>query len=171
MEGLKFGVAYVIGMRKAGMLKFFIVAGWFAVPVLAKMIVHPTHAAGLFFYWLQGLAAPQYIPETEVTRGRLTAVLLLAGVLFANLVVTMLIYRRAKAFLPLWPFAILLVGVIGNASWWFGTGAWDNAGALAGFFPAATAGLASAVCEKWGADFVFGKDNRPDITDAVEYYE
>jgi hypothetical protein len=171
MEELKYGVAYVIGMRKAGILKFFSIAAWFAIPFLAKMIIHPTHAAGFFFYWLQGLPVPRYFPETEVTRGELTAVLVLAGVMFGNLVVTMLIYRRAQAFLPLWPFAIFLVGVIGNASWWFGTGVWDNAGALAGFSPAVTAGLASAVCEKWGADFVFGKDSRPDIADAVEYYE
>jgi hypothetical protein len=171
MEGLKYGVAYVIGMRKAGMLKFFMVAAWFAVPFLAKMIVHPTHAAGFFFYWLQGLPVPRYFPAAEVTRGELTAVLALVGVLFANFVVTTLIYRRAQAFLPLWPFAVLLVGVVGNLSWWFGTGVWDNAGALAGFFPAALAGIASAVCEKWGANFVFGEGNRPDITDAVEYYE
>ena len=170
MDELKYGVAYVIGMRKAGILKFFIVAGWFAVPCLAKMIMQPTHAAGFFFYWLQGLPVPGYVPAAEVTRGELTAVLALAGVIFAHFVTTTLLYRKVEAFLPLWPFAVVLVGVVGNASWWFGTGVWDNAGALAGFFPAALAGIASAACEKWGADFVFGKGNRPDIADAMENY-
>ena len=77
------GVAYVIGIREAGILKFLIVAGWFAVPVLAQMIEHPTHAAGFFFYWLHGLAVPRYFMAAEVTRAELTAVLALAGVIFA----------------------------------------------------------------------------------------
>jgi hypothetical protein len=171
MEELKYGVAYVLGMKKAGILKFFIVAGWFAVPVLAQMIQHPTHAAGFFFYWLQGLPVPGYFAAAEITRAELTSLMALGGVIFAHFVTTTLLYKRVGAFLPLWPFAILLVGFVGNAGWWFGTGVWDNAGALAGFFPAALAGVASKICEKWGADFVFGKDNRPDIADAVEYYE
>src|SRR5438270_12480203 len=134
---LRYGAAYVIGLREAGNLKFLIIAGWFAVPVLAQMIEHPTHAAGVFFYRLRWLPVPHYFTAAEVTRAELTAVLALAGVIFAHFVTTTLLYRRVKAFLPLWPFAVLFVGVVGNAGWWFGTGVWENAGALAGFFPAA----------------------------------
>jgi hypothetical protein len=170
-RGLKYGVAYVIGIRQAGILKFLIVAGWFAVPALAQMIEHPTHAAGFFFYWLQSLPVPHYFTTAEVTRAELTAVVALTGVIFAHFVTTTLLYRRVKAFLPLWPLAFLFVGVVGNLGWWFGKGVWDNAGALAGIFPAVLAGIVSMMCEKWGADFVFGRGERPDIEEAVEYYE
>jgi hypothetical protein len=169
MEDLKFGMAYVIGLRRAGVLKFFLVAAWFVVPFLAQMIQHPTHAAGFFFYWLQGQPVPRYFGSAEVTRAEFMALGALAAVVFVYLVVTTLIYRRAQFYVPLWPFAALLIGVVGNAGWWFGTGTWDTAGALAGFFPAALAGIASAVCEKLGADFVFGKGNRPAFDEEVDY--
>jgi hypothetical protein len=63
----------------------------------------------------------------------MTAVVALAGVVFAHFVAATLLYKRVGAFLPLWPFTVVLVGVVGNARWWFGTGVWDNTGALSGF--------------------------------------
>jgi hypothetical protein len=168
MEDFQFGMAYVIGMRRAGILKWFMVGSWFAVPFLAKMIAHPMHAAG-FWYWVNGQHVPHYFTSAEITRGELSAVVALVAVCFVYVVVTTLFYRRAGFYAPLWPFAALLVGIVGNGSWWLYTGTFDTTGALAGFMPMVLAGVAAGVCEKLGANFVFGKDNRPGLDEAVDY--
>src|SRR5262249_44135302 len=138
------------------------------VPVLGQTVEHPMDAAG-FWYWLNSEAVPHSFSSHEIVRGEFTALLVGAGVLFVNLVTTTLFYRRTQFWVSLWPLAALLVGGIGNAGWFFGTGYWDNTGALAGFMPAALAGGAMALCQNLGADFVFGKTNRPAFEDAGEY--
>jgi hypothetical protein len=142
----------VIGMRRGGFLSWVIVASWFLIPILAQTIMHPSDAAG-FWYWLNGQHVPRYYSSHEIVRGEFTTVLVLAGVLFANLVATTLFYRRTQFWLSLWPLAALLVGVIGNAGWWFGTGTWDSAGALVGWMPAALAGIAIGRVPEPGSRF------------------
>jgi hypothetical protein len=168
MGSLRYDLAFAVGLRRAGILKWLIVVCWFLVPVLGQTIMHPTDAAG-FWYWLNSQQLPRFYSSHEVVRGEFTAVFGLGAVIFVYLVAMTLFYRRAQFFVALWPIAALLVGVIGNAGWWFGTGYWDNTGALAGFFPAALAGISTAFCERLGADFVFGKDNRPAFSDAGDY--
>jgi hypothetical protein len=158
----------VIGMRRGGFLTWVIVATWFLVPFLGQTVVHPSDAAG-FWYWLNSQPVPRSFSSHEIVRGEFTTALALGGVLFVNLVATTLFYRRAQFWLSLWPLAALLVGGIGNAGWWLGTGAWDNAGAMAGLWPAGLAGGAMALCQNLGADFVFGKDNRPAFEEAGDY--
>jgi hypothetical protein len=168
MANLRYDSALAVGLQRAGFLKVVIVACWFALPVLAVTIMHPSDAAG-FWYWFNGQEVPQYFSSQQIVRGELTAWLALGATLFVYLVAVTLFYRKAQFFVALWPLAGLLVGVVGNAGWWFGTGMWDQAGMLAGWMPAALAGTATALCEKLGADFVFGKDNRPGL-DTVEDY-
>jgi len=168
MGNLGYNIAYAVSLRRAGHLKWLIVASWFLVPVLAETIMHPTDAAG-FWYWLNSLSLPQYYFWHEIVRGEFTTLLVLGAVIFIYLVAVTLFYRRAQFFVPLWPLAALLVGGLGNAAWFFGTGVWDSAGAMAGFMPAALAGLASVVCERLGADFVFGPGNRPAFDDVADY--
>jgi hypothetical protein len=168
MGSLRYDVAFAVALRRAGILKWLIIVCWFLVPVLGQTIMHPTDAAG-FWYWLNSQHPPRFYSSQEVVRGEFTAVLALGAVIFVYLVAITLFYRRAQYFLALWPIAALLVGVIGNAGWWFGTGYWDSSGALAGWFPAAMAGIGTAVCERLGANFVFGEGNRPAFTDEGDY--
>ena len=168
MGSLRYDLAYAIALRRAGLLKWLIVTCWFLVPVLGQTIMHPNDAAG-FWYWLNGQHQPRFYSSQEVVRGEFTAVLSLGAVIFVYLVAVTLFYRRAQYFLALWWLAAILVGVVGNSAWLFGTGYWDSTGALAGFFPAAMAGIATGVCERLGANFVFGEGNRPAFTDEGEY--
>jgi hypothetical protein len=163
-----FSYDFGVALRRGGFLNWVIVACWFLVPVLGQTIMHPTDAAG-FWYWLNSQQSLRFYSSHEVVRGEFTAVLALGAVIFVYLVVVTLFYRKTQVPVALWPVAALLVGVIGNAGWWFGTGYWDNTGALAGFFPAALAGLSSLVCERLGANFVFGSSNRPAFTDPGDY--
>jgi hypothetical protein len=168
MGNLSYNIAYAVSLRRAGLLKWLIVACWFLVPFLAQTIMHPTDAAG-FWYWLNSQTVPRYYGSHEIVRGEFTTFLVLGAVIFLYLVAVTLFYRRAQFFVPLWPLAALLVGGIGNAAWFFGTGAWDSAGAMAGLMPAALAGFSSVVCERLGADFVFGPGNRPVLDDVADY--
>ena len=120
MGSLRYDVAFAVALRRAGILKWLIIVCWFLVPVLGQTIMHPTDAAG-FWYWLNSQHPPRFYSSQEVVRGEFTAVLALGAVIFVYLVAITLFYRRAQYFLALWPIAALLVGVIGNAGWWFDT--------------------------------------------------
>jgi hypothetical protein len=168
MGNIGYDLAYTIAFRRAGISKWVIIICWLLVPILGQTIMHPTDAAG-FWYWLNSQAPPRFYTSHEVVRGEFAAVLSLAAVLFIYLVAVTLFYRRVGDYVALWPLAALLVGVIGNAGWWFGTGYWDNSGALAGWFPAIMAGIATGVCEYLGANFVFGKGGGPTFTDEGDY--
>ena len=168
MNSIAFNTAYAVSLRRAGLLKWLIVASWFIVPVLAQTIAHPSDAAG-FWYWLNSQQVPGVYSAQQIVRGEFTAVIALAGVVFIYLVAMTLFYRRAQFFVRLWPLAGLLVGVVGNAGWWFGTGTFNSTGALAGFMPMALAGIATAICERLGANFVFGPGNRPPFDPMVDF--
>jgi hypothetical protein len=165
MESLRYDTALAVSLRRAGILKGVILACWFAVPALVVTIMHPSDAAG-FWYWINGLAVPKDFSSHQIMRGELTTILALGAMIFVYLVAMTLFYRRAEGFVALWPLAALLVGVIGNLGWFIATGAWDNSGCVAGWMPAALAGIAAAAGERWCADFVFGPGNRPAISDA-----
>jgi hypothetical protein len=159
--------AYMVSLRRAGLLKWLILVIWFLVPVVAQIIMHPTDAAG-FLYWLNGQQVPAAFPSQEVVRAEFMAVIALTVVILAYLGAMTLFYRRARFVVPLWPLAGVLVGIVGNAGWWLGTDTFDFAGTLAGFMPMALAGVSSAVLERLGADLVFGRGNRPRFNPAVE---
>ena len=130
--------------------------------------MHPQDAAG-FWYWLNSQHPPSFYTSHEVVRGEFAAILALGFVMFVYLVAITLFFRRTQYFVALWPLAGLLVGVVGNAGFWIGTGYWDTTGALAGWIPAVMAGIGSAVCEGLGANFVFGKGGGPTFSDEGDY--
>ena len=78
------------------------------------------------------------------------------------MVCTVLFYRRAQmegksiATPALWPVAALLAGVLGNAAWWFGTGAFDPSGCIVGLSSAALTVGGEVLCNRLGREFVFG---------------
>jgi hypothetical protein len=154
--------AFAIAMRRAGVLKGVILACWFLLPSLAVTIMHPSDAAGLW-YWLGGQRVPEYFSSAELMRGEIATVAALIGVVIVYIISMALFYRRAGGFVALWPLAALLVGGVGNLVWLIGTGAWDNAGFLAGLMPCVLAGVAAAAGERWCADLVFGTGNRPAV--------
>jgi hypothetical protein len=159
MGNIGFCMGYVVSMRRAGMLKWCMLACWFLVPVLLQTVQHPTDAAG-FWYWLNSQPVPRTYTSHQIFVGEIEAIMALAFVGFMQLVVTVLFYRKAQFPVMLWPLPVLLVGFIGNAGWWFGTGTFDPTGALAGFMPAALAGICTAICGRLGENFVFGPGNR-----------
>ena len=93
--------------------------------------------------------------------GEICALMALIGLSLLIFGLTVLLYHRAGFFVQLWPLAGLLLGVFGNAGWWIGKGFFDGQGAVIGWSPLVLMGLAYVVCQRMGADFVFGKGNRP----------
>jgi hypothetical protein len=159
MGNIGFCMGYVISMRRAGLLKWFMFATWFVVPVLAQSIQHPTDMAG-FWYWLNGQPVPRMFTTHQVVMGEIEAILALAIVGFMQFFMTVLFYRKAQFPVMLWPLPVLLVGLVGNAGWWIGTGTFDPTGVLAGLMPAAWSGICAAICGYLSENFVFGPRNR-----------
>jgi hypothetical protein len=160
MDNMGFHLGYIVSMRRAGLLKWIMVSCWLVVPTLVQSIQHPDDVAG-FWYWLNGQPVPHLFTPHQIFAGEIEAIMALAFVGFVHLVVTVLFYRKAGFYVMLWPLPVLLIGFIGNAGWYFGTGSFDLTGAFAGFMPAALTGISTAVSGKLGADFVFGPGNRP----------
>ena len=154
-----------ISLRRAGILKVVILACWFLVPTLVVTIAHPSEAAGVA-YGINGLPGPHHFMSNQVMRGEVTAIFALGATIFVYLAAMVLFYRRVGGFIALWSLAALLVGVIGNLGWFIGTGAWDNAGLLAGWMPAVLAGIGAADDASANQDLVCRQGGRP----AVENY-
>lgn len=137
-----------------------LIACWLVFPVAVQTVLHPTQAIG-FEYWLQGQEVPRYYTMQMATAGELKALMALGGLILLMLGATVLFYRRAGYWVKLWPVPGLAVGIMANAAWWAHSGFFDRIGALAGLSALAVMVICEAVCEHIGADFVFGKGNRP----------
>jgi hypothetical protein len=143
----------------SGVLGYLLVAVWLLYPVSVVTVFHPSDAVG-FQLWLQGYAVPHFMNTRALNAGEFVAVLALAALSLLQLGIVTLIYRKAQTRVHLWPLATFLVGGIANGVWWLKTGYFDPAGAMAGLSPLVTAVVCHGVCERLGANFVFGP-NRP----------
>jgi hypothetical protein len=129
---------------------------WTLYPVAVVTVFHPSDAVG-FQLWLQGFAVPHSMTTTALNGGEMAALFFLAVLSLVQLVLVTLTYRRSGLKVHFWPLALFLVGGLANACWYFKTGQWDFSGAMAGMSPALAAVVCHGICEKLGADFVFGK--------------
>jgi hypothetical protein len=141
----------------SGILGYLLVATWLLFPVAVVTVYHPSDAVG-FQLWLQGFAVPNSMTKTALNAGFLAALFFVAVLGLVQYQLIVLIYRRAQFVVHFWPLALFLVGGIANGLWWLKTGYFDPAGAMAGLSPVLAAVICHGVCEKLGAEFVFGKD-------------
>jgi hypothetical protein len=94
--------------------------------------------------------------------GFVEALITLGVLLLLQLVGIVLFYRHeqvqgARIATPaIWPLAVLLPGVIGNALWFVFTRQFDASGFVIGLAPMAITFFAERLCEQLGRDFVYG---------------
>jgi hypothetical protein len=155
---------YLGGLYEAwiasGIFGYLLVPVWLLFPVAFVTVLHPSDAVG-FQLWLQGFVVPHFMSDRALYAGEGVALAALAALSLLQLVIVTLIYRRAQFFVQLWPLALFLVGVVANGIWWMRTGYFDPSGALAGLMPVFAAIACHAVCERLGAEFVFGPGAKP----------
>lgn len=135
--------------------------GWLACPFAVATVMHPEDALRLQ-YKLQGLVVPHSFTAQQLGFGLIEALAALFVLVLLQLVGTVLFYRAAKmdgvaAATPnLWPLALFVAGIVGNAAWFFGTGAFDLAGCITGLTSTALTVGAEITCNWLGKEFVFG---------------
>lgn len=149
-----------IAAGRAKLTTSVLIAGWLLFPVAVQTVLHPTHAVG-FEFWLQQQEVPRYYTMHMVTVGEVKAIASLITLFLFMLGATALFYRRAGYWVRLWPVPALIVGIIANSAWWLHTGFFDRIGFLVGCSSLALMVICEAICENLGADFVFGKGQRP----------
>lgn len=147
-------------LARGPIISLLLVVSWLLYPVAIQTCLHPSDAVGLQ-YWLQSQPVPHLFTWSMLKAGEICALMALIGLSLLIFGLTVLLYHRAGFFVQLWPLAGLLLGVFGNAGWWIGKGFFDGQGAVIGWSPLVLMGLAYVVCQRMGADFVFGKGNRP----------
>ena len=152
-----------VAAKRAGRYAVAVAAGWLAFPFAVQTVLHPTDAIGLQLK-LQGLPVPHVFTSQQAGAGFVEAVIALLVLVGFQMACTVLFYRRAKmesagksiATPALWPVAALLAGLLGNAAWWFGTGAFDPSGCVIGLSSAALTIFGEILCNRLGREFVFG---------------
>ena len=138
--------------------------GWIAFPFAVQTVLHPVDALRLQLR-LQGLPVPQMFTAQQAASGLVEAVFALCVLVLLQMVCTVLFYRNAQKegapiIMPaLWPLAALLPGVIGNAAWWYATGAFDPGGCVVGLSSAALTVGSELLCNRLGRNFVLGTGN------------
>jgi hypothetical protein len=137
-----------------------ILVGWLVYPTALVTVVFPSDAIA-FEYWMQGQPVPRIFTPQMLIAGEMTALTVLVGLSLFLLGTVVLFYRRVRFSVSIWPLAGVLVGLLGNGTWWVGTWHFDLLGALAGLTPLVITVGCELVCEEWGQDFVFGPGNRP----------
>ncbi len=141
--------------NRSGIFGWLLVLTWLLYPVAVVTVFHTSDAIGLQA-WLQGIAIPRLVTRRMWNVGIGEAVFALAMLSLIQLVLVVLIYRRTKIRVHLWPLAALLVGGISNGVWWLKTGTFDPSGAMAGLSPVIAAVIWHGVSERLGDEFVFG---------------
>src|SRR5262249_25097542 len=150
-----YGADVSVAFVRAGLTGSAITAGWGVCPFVVRTLINPEDAARLR-YILHGQLPPHVLTPQEISNGFAQTAVALFLLLVFQLVCTMLFYRRAHdeahgasvATPTLWPLAAILPGVIGNAIWFYATGAWDSTGFLIGLVPVAVTVGAERVVEK-----------------------
>jgi hypothetical protein len=139
--------------------------GWLLFPVGIQTVFNPTDAIG-FQTLIQHQPIRRFYTWRMAEAGEFDATFALVTLSLLMLWATVLFFRRTQYFVKLFPVAGLLAGIIANGLWWFDKGFFDQTGALAGLAPLALMVSCEAACEHFGADFVFGKGNRPSREEA-----
>jgi hypothetical protein len=147
--------------RMAGVWGYLLVAVWLLYPVSVATVFHPADAVG-FQAWLQGAAIPRWMTHQMLVAGEGWAVLTLLALSLLQLGIVTLIYRCAGFFVQLWPLGLFSVGLIANGVWYLRTGYFDPGGAMAGLSPVIAVIVCHGVCERLGANFVFGPGPKPE---------
>ena len=149
-------------LARAGLLAWVVAAGWLACPFAVATVLNPKDIIGAQ-YKLQGLRVPSGFTAQQLGFGLIEALVALGVLVLLQLVFTVLFYRAAKmdgaaAATPvLFPLALLVVGIVGNAAWFAGTGGrFDLAGCIIGLTSTALTVGAELVCNWLGKEFVFG---------------
>ena len=145
-----------------GALGWMVAAGWLLVPAAVQTVFHPQDAIRALAR-LQGLPKPHVLTAQQLSVGFIEAVFALVLLGACQLIGTILFYRRAQlevggavAQPALWPLAAFTAGILGNAAWFVGTGAFDLGGCIVGLSSAAMTVGGEILCEHLGHDFVFG---------------
>jgi hypothetical protein len=146
--------------QESGVFGYVLVAVWLLYPVAVVTVIHPSDSVG-FQAWLQGQAIPRWMTDRMLIAGEASAALALAMLSLLQLGLVTMIYRRAQFFVQLWPLALFLVGGIANGIWYWRTGYFDPGGAMAGLSPLLAVIVCHGVCERLGANFVFGPGAKP----------
>lgn len=172
MNGISYAIGSYIGAiasawRRGGIFAWMLIVTWFIYPFSARMTVYPGRVINLQ-NWLQGKLIIHLATNQELIVAEVTAVATLIAISLFQLGLTTLIYRRCRYYVSIWPLALLLVAGISNAIWYWRTGYFDLLGALLGATPFVAAVLWHSVCERLGADFVFGRDSRPDYVPGLD---
>jgi hypothetical protein len=134
--------------------------GWVAFPFTLQTVLHPVDALRLQLT-LQGLPLPPVFTVQQAASGFVEAVFALCVLVLLQMVCTVLFYRRAQmegsslATPALWPLAAL-TGLIGNAVWWYATGAFDPSGCIVGLSSSALTVASEMLVNKLGREFVLG---------------
>jgi hypothetical protein len=146
---------------RAGCVVWLVAAGWIAFPFVLATLLHPGDVINLH-YVLQGEPPHKILTVRQMSLGFVETLFALGILLLLQLVGIVLFYRRAQvhgariATPALWPVAVLLPGVIGNALWFVFTRQLDASGLVIGLAPMAVTFFAERLCERLGRDFVFG---------------
>jgi hypothetical protein len=150
-----------VAVVRAGWVGGLVALGWIAFPFVLASLLHPGDVINLH-YVLQGEAKHKILTAQQMCVGFVEAVLALAILLLLQLVGIVLFYRRSQvhgasvATPALWPLAVLLPGLIGNAAWFVFTRQFDATGLVIGLAPMAVTFFAERLCERLGRDFVLG---------------
>jgi hypothetical protein len=155
---------YIAGLQEAakegGFLTFLLMMIWLLYPCAVVTVFHPSDAVGLQL-WLQGFVVPDYMTHRALNEGEGAALFVLFTLSVFQFLIIALIYRRIQFMIEFWPAAVVLIGGIANGLWWIKTGHFDPEGALAGLTPLVAAVICHGVCERLGAEFVFGPGEKP----------
>jgi len=152
-----------VAYARNGALGWLVAAGWLAVPSAVQTVFHPSDALKALAV-VQGLPKPHFFTAQQLSVGFIEAVFALAVLAAFQLIGTLLFYRRAQlevggpvAQPALWPLAAFTAGILGNAAWFVGSGAFDLGGCIVGFTSAALTVGGEILCEHLGHEFVFGQ--------------
>jgi hypothetical protein len=149
-----------VAVVRASWVGALVALGWVAFPFVLASLLHPGDVINLH-YVLQGEPKHKILTAQQMCVGFVEAVFALAILLLLQLVGIVLFYRRAQvhgasvATPALWPLAVLLPGLIGNAAWFVFT-QFDASGLVIGLTPMAVTFFAERLCERLGRDFVLG---------------
>lgn len=148
-------------LKRAGWLSWAVAAGWLIWPYAVTACCYPGDVLGMQAK-LQGLSVPDSFTMQQLVVGEAEALIALAVLGLLQTVLTVLFYRKAQmagteAATPvLWPLALVVGGVLSNAAWFFGSGAWDTAGFVIGLSSTALTVGAEMSCNRLGRKFVLG---------------
>jgi hypothetical protein len=150
-----------VALVRAKWIAPLVALGWIVFPFVLASLLHPGDVINLQ-YVLQGEAKHKILTSQQMVAGFVEATIALCVLLLLQLVGIVLFYRYALvrgariATPAIWPLAVLLPGLIGNALWFVLTRQFDASGFVIGLAPMAVTFFTERLCERLGRDFVYG---------------